>query len=828
MGIAGAEGDAWIYLRLLGAFVAGVGASYLYPLLLAALGAPDRPGRLPAVIEVTALVRTGVALFVSRRGDGARPGDAVALRRRDRRGARRAPALAAGPGSVRTARRLAVAERDRGCRPAQNLAQALAGLLAVTATYVSFLLWAQFGFLELLTTRLAAGAGPIGPGGADGPGAVRLVMAAMGITGLLVSLATAPLLGALTRSMERRAGLRSAGRAARLPVIAGLVLSAVAPLAGLACRSLSAFVAVAALVGGATACLTVALAAHLRTLLPVRRLGLAVGAATGAAYFLCNLPGLFDAAPAVQAVTVAAVCLVAAVVLGAAGDGAPERPGRTLPGRLYSRAGLAAAVVSFALLVGLDSAVFAYIQQTPALAAATWGDGGRTLAQGTIHLAAALAVGALLDLAGGALFAPVLVGTGALFVAGFALIGPAGPVGSVGWAWAGGALYAVGISAYSVALVLYPAGRPDAPGTLPARWRSALVYGLSGWLGSALGVGMAQDLHRVPRAVPLAVLAALVAIWGGLRWQRPRSARAAASGRGRGGGGAMGGATALLAVLGCVPVVLSIVLASGPGAGAARAASRPGQSGPGRPDAVARGRRVYIAEGCIHCHSEYVRPGTRDEILWGPHRQHGAEGEPPLIGVRRQGPDLTNVGIRHTAAWQRLHLIDPRSLEPGSRMPSYASLFAGDGTRGADLVAYLQSLGRDAAASQRAVVARAPVPERAGSVAAGRALFAGDCAPCHGPAGHGDGPLAAAVRGADPDGEMARTMDLTKGAFWAVSWSPVTEPLEADLARTIRFGIPGTPMPGHEMLTDEEVRDLVAYVEALARSRRDDVAQRAR
>ena len=708
-------------------------------------------------------------------------------------------------------------------RTAQSLAQALAGLLAVTATYVSFLLWAQFGFLELLRTRLAAGWSPVGPSGADGPGAVRLVMAAMGITGLLVSLATAPLLGALTRSMARRSGLRSAGRPARLPVIAGLLLSAVAPLLGLACRSLSAFVAVAALVGGATAFLTVALAAHLRTLLPVRRLGLAVGAATGAAYFLCNLPGLFDASPAVQAVTVAAVCLVAAVVLGAAGDDIPEHPGRTLPGRLYSRAGLAAAVVSFALLVGLDSAVFAYIQQTPALAAATWGAGGRTLAQGTIHLLAALAVGALLDSAGGALFAPVLVTTGALFAAGFALIGQAG-AGAIAF---GGALYAVGISAYSVALVLYPAGRADAPDTLPARWRSALVYGLSGWLGSALGVGMAQDLHRVPRAVPLAVLAALVAIWSGLRWQRRRSTRAA-TGRERGGGSAMGGATALLAVLGCVPVVLSIVLAPGPGTDPVQAAARLARSEPGASDAVARGRLVYIAEGCIHCHSEYVRPGTRDEILWGPHRQHGAEGKPPLIGVRRQGPDLTNVGIRHTAAWERLHLIDPRSLVPGSRMPSYASLFAGDGTRGADLVTYLQSLGRGAAANRRAVVARAPVPERAGSVAAGRQLFAGYCAPCHGSAGRGDGPLAAAVRGADPGGEMARTMDLAKGAFWTVSWSPVTEPLEADLARTIRFGVPGTPMPGHEMLTDAEVRDLVAYVESLAHSRADEVAARTR
>lgn len=67
MGIAGVPEVAWPYLRFVGAFVAGVGASYLYPLwpwLLSVLGTGERPGRLPAIIEVTALVRTGVALFL--------------------------------------------------------------------------------------------------------------------------------------------------------------------------------------------------------------------------------------------------------------------------------------------------------------------------------------------------------------------------------------------------------------------------------------------------------------------------------------------------------------------------------------------------------------------------------------------------------------------------------------------------------------------------------------------------------------------------------------------------------------------------------------------
>jgi len=718
-----------------------------------------------------------------------------------------------------------VAEQASGATAASpaaaQAARTLAGLLAVAATYVSFLLWDQFGFLALLRDRL---------GEAGAPGSIRLTMAAMGTAGLAVSLITAPVLAALDRRLD-------ADRAARLPVIAGLVLSAVAPLAGLACRSSSAFVAAAALVGGATAFLTVALAARLRGLLPVGRPGLAVGAATGVAYLLCNVPGLYDAAPAVQAVTVAALCLVAAGVLGAVGQDAPATAPSdrraALPARLYTGAGLAAAVLSFTLLVGLDSAVFAHIQQTPALEAATWGAGGGSLRQGVVHLLAALGAGALLDATGG-LFGLLLVGTGALFAAGFTLFGTF-PGGSGALLVTGAALYAIGISTYSVALVLYPAGNPDEPGALPARWRSALVYGLAGWVGSALGVGMAQNLHRVPRGVPVAVLAALATMWvgaarGGTGPGRRRRRQGAAKPR-----GAMGGATLLLAAIGVLAVLLYPNGEAGRG-GVPR--THPGRPSPtnrtrpanrieqvdraGRADhtdreaAAARGRQVYIAEGCIHCHSEYVRPGTRDQVLWGPHRQQEPAGTPPLIGVRRQGPDLTNVGARRTAAWQRLHLIDPRALIPGSRMPSYAALFAGDGRRGADLVAYLQSLGRGVRAARKDLVAEAAVPERAGSAGHGRELFGRYCAACHGARGRGDGRLAAAERGPDPTGDVARTMDLTKGAFWAVSWSPRTEPLEADIARTIRFGIPGTPMPGHEALTDEQVRDLVAYVEALA------------
>lgn len=110
--------------------------------------------------------------------------------------------------------------------------------------------------------------------------------------------------------------------------------------------------------------------------------------------------------------------------------------------------------------------------------------------------------------------------------------------------------------------------------------------------------------------------------------------------------------------------------------------------------AVRRGREVYIAEGCIHCHSQYVRPDTSDEDWWGP--AHPLEElqrqRPPLFGNRRQGPDLLNVGARRPAEWLRLQLQSPRAAMPGSRMPSYAHLFRAGQPEGEALLAYLLSL----------------------------------------------------------------------------------------------------------------------------------------
>jgi cytochrome c oxidase cbb3-type subunit II len=95
----------------------------------------------------------------------------------------------------------------------------------------------------------------------------------------------------------------------------------------------------------------------------------------------------------------------------------------------------------------------------------------------------------------------------------------------------------------------------------------------------------------------------------------------------------------------------------------------------------ARGRRVYIAEGCIMCHSQQVRDPsfTTDEARgWGRASVPAdyVHDRPHLMGTSRTGPDLINVGARlPNRQWQLLHLYQPRALVPWSIMPSYPYLF---------------------------------------------------------------------------------------------------------------------------------------------------------
>ena len=95
-----------------------------------------------------------------------------------------------------------------------------------------------------------------------------------------------------------------------------------------------------------------------------------------------------------------------------------------------------------------------------------------------------------------------------------------------------------------------------------------------------------------------------------------------------------------------------------------------------------RGRNVYIANGCVYCHSQQPRDRSfapaDAERGWGRVSVPGDYyyDNPHLLGSMRTGPDLFNIGVRQpNMDWNLGHLYQPRAYVPGSIMPSYPFLF---------------------------------------------------------------------------------------------------------------------------------------------------------
>lgn len=85
------------------------------------------------------------------------------------------------------------------------------------------------------------------------------------------------------------------------------------------------------------------------------------------------------------------------------------------------------------------------------------------------------------------------------------------------------------------------------------------------------------------------------------------------------------------------------------------------------------GREVYIREGCGNCHTQMIRTLRFETERYGHYSLAGESvyDRPFLWGSKRTGPDLARVGGRYSEDWQRIHLIDPRSVVPESNMPGF-------------------------------------------------------------------------------------------------------------------------------------------------------------
>jgi cytochrome c oxidase cbb3-type subunit 2 len=101
---------------------------------------------------------------------------------------------------------------------------------------------------------------------------------------------------------------------------------------------------------------------------------------------------------------------------------------------------------------------------------------------------------------------------------------------------------------------------------------------------------------------------------------------------------------------------------------------------PPLPGLAATGRRVYIANGCVSCHTQQVRSDSSDvDKKLGPRPTVARDymrDRPPLLGSLRIGPDLANAGLLATDAnWYHRHLFEPAAVKPGSNMPTYRYLY---------------------------------------------------------------------------------------------------------------------------------------------------------
>jgi len=98
------------------------------------------------------------------------------------------------------------------------------------------------------------------------------------------------------------------------------------------------------------------------------------------------------------------------------------------------------------------------------------------------------------------------------------------------------------------------------------------------------------------------------------------------------------------------------------------------------------GRKSFIANGCVACHTQQVRNVDMDKV-WGSRPGIAADyasikrtdfwrNTATLMGTERTGPDLTNIGTRQPSeAWNLLHLYQPRAVVDKSIMPAYPWLF---------------------------------------------------------------------------------------------------------------------------------------------------------
>ena len=243
------------------------------------------------------------------------------------------------------------------------------------------------------------------------------------------------------------------------------------------------------------------------------------------------------------------------------------------------------------------------------------------------------------------------------------------------------------------------------------------------------------------------------------------------------------------------------------------------------------GRKIYIANGCTYCHTQFVR-----NIDWDLGAERVARAgdyvheQPHLLGTERTGPDLSQEGGEHPDDWHVAHFTNPRYTSPISVMPSWE--FLGE-KKISLLIAYMQGEGMKAADYRvdrqkqfkaEAVAAHQsgpdkniewihghvpevwqnmpnPYPASDEARLRGKKMYQEFCIGCHGPVGDGQGPATAYL---DPPPLNFTTLrrNLVQGKY-----------IGGIFYYQIMNGITGTATPYFKRaLESEKIWDLSNYI----------------
>lgn len=225
-----------------------------------------------------------------------------------------------------------------------------------------------------------------------------------------------------------------------------------------------------------------------------------------------------------------------------------------------------------------------------------------------------------------------------------------------------------------------------------------------------------------------------------------------------------------------------------------------------------RGYRIYLAQGCTYCHTQYIRPQDIDGG-WAPGARTEDVSRPgdfanypfTLLGTQRNGFDLTIVGRRvPDMRYQIDHLKAPRDFKPDSIMPGYRHLSERDLR---DLAAYMVSLGNPPAQLKRGEVSVSAAPKADPQVERGRELYrAQGCVGCHSIDGSRNvGPTLQGLHG--------RATTFADGSRVTADEAYIRESITDPKARIVQ-GYPPA-MPAFPHLPDDDLDALVAFIRSL-------------